>query len=78
MTWRPGDELRGGATPYHDEEDALKFLHHDGGITPAQAARIADGILEAERLTGGAPRSDAPKPGPRRNLHLDHYSEDQR
>jgi len=63
MTWRPGDELHGGATPYHDEEDALMFGHHDGALPPGMAGRIADRILEADRLTGGLPSTTPLEPG---------------
>jgi len=45
--------LRGGASNEDDE-----YLY---GVSPKQAARIADAILAEERLTGGAP-STTPLP----------------
>ena len=45
--------LRSGAAP--DPEDWVVAGPDAPGITPQQAAAIADMIMEDERLTGGAP-----------------------
>jgi hypothetical protein len=62
-------DLIGGCTPFHDEDDAMMFGHDDGRITAKQAARIADEVM----ADTSAPRSDGPKPGPRRNRHMDGF-----
>jgi hypothetical protein len=67
MTWDPevDGELQGGAS--NSEEFEMVFGHHgQAGITQAEAARIADEVMAD---TSG-PES-TPKPGPRRNRHLD-------
>jgi hypothetical protein len=68
MPW-DGDpsELRSGAS--NDPDDPM-FAHEFGGISQGQASRLAQEIL-ADPHT--APPSDGPKPGPRRNRHLDGF-----
>jgi hypothetical protein len=72
MPWEPYDPerdgpLRGGAS--NDPDDPMFAHEYGGGIPQAQAARIADAIMADTT----APPSDGPKPGPRRNRHLDGF-----
>jgi hypothetical protein len=69
MSWsEDDDELRSGAS--NSEEWEMVFGHHgEGGLAPGVAARIADQIMADDT----APPSDGPKPGPRRNRHLDGF-----
>jgi hypothetical protein len=58
-------DLKSGAS--NDPDDPM-FAHEFGGLSQAQASKLADQIM-ADRQT--APPSNGVKPGPRRNRHLD-------
>jgi hypothetical protein len=56
-------ELRSGAS--NDPDDWVLAGPDAAGISRLEAARIADAIIEDERLTGGAPSTTPIEPGVR-------------
>jgi CTP:molybdopterin cytidylyltransferase MocA len=59
-------ELRAGASP--DPDDWVAAGPDAPGVSPAQVRRIADAIMEDERLTGGVPSTAPLKPGVRSGI----------
>jgi hypothetical protein len=55
------DELSSGAM---DAEYEATFGHNAGHVSRLEAARIADRIIEDERLTGGASSTTPLEPNP--------------
>lgn len=67
-----GEELRSGALPWRDEEDAWLFDSGagEGGVTADQAGRIADDIMAA---TPGETYDRLRNARRHRNRHLDGF-----